>query len=571
MAEVKVPEYADKLEERLKLEGPLNIDDVRLWMTEEGLEQKQINLVLGRKQSTVKFHRDGDNLIAGPSPNPVGRPLKPRGADAIPTVDEAMDRPTGQSKFQGLLESIGVDESQAKMAANFCFNAFDMENPAEVWQALRECPQVGQPVIKKQVWRLWTKTLRVDVPETLVHEINTWGKAVAPAATQGGRKFFVIDGEVVPTTADDPDGMSMSDAVRLVSIQRGKSPKDEIIGSGLVSTLLTQQGETDRKRLELDAGRRSPPEGESVTSAVITQFGELVKASLTKPPDTSFESRIDAQRHEFEARMEAQNQRFMDLMGAQGERHEHMLEMVQTNNNHSLELVRLAMEGNNSRPSFFEQIEQFIASGIIEKLKPAPTPVSMITGPGGTMTLEVYKAMREMDMKGEALSLAKTTVPELIKVAGDMASATRELAASRGDKFEDSTEEITETLRQTDCVHCGQNFNYPAGGAFLVCPYCRAPQSADGRLMVPQGPPAQLDQQLEVDGTISHKAIDPGTRESADMVPQAAPAEVDQQFDQDETSPLLLGSYFITPVSGEPPEEPKGPPPELVPAVAAAE
>ena len=565
MPEVMVPEYAARLEERLKSEGPLAVENIRLWLTEEGLQAGQTNLVLGYGHAKGKrmYHQDGDTLVAGPRPGSpiIGRPPH-RAADSIPTVDEAMDRPTGQSKFQGLLESIGVDESQAKMAGNFCFNAFDMENPSEVWQALRECPQIGQPVIKKQVWRLWTRTLRVDLPETLVQEVNTWGRTQASQPAQVGRKFFALDGQVVPTTPDDPEGMSMADAHRLASLQKGDKPKDEQAGGGLVTTLLQQQGETDRERLKLEA-QKGRPEGESVTAAVINQFGDLVKTSLNRPPDTSVEARIESQRRESEARAEAQNQRYMDMMQRQDDRHQHMLDMVNQANTHALDLIRLTMEGNNSRPSFLDQLEEALSSEVITRfLKPPAPPTPMITGPNGTMDLATYKAIREMDLKSEALAFGKEAVPKLISAGVDMAQATRELAASRGDTIEEATDEpAAPGLMHTNCGHCSQSMTYPAGAQFLVCPFCQAPQTADGRLMAPKGPPVGLDELAPM------KAV---SQESPDTV------EYDDALDpptasQEEPSPLLLGNYFLQPGLAPAPAAPEKPEPEMAAVPASAE
>ena len=538
MAEVKVPEYGARLEERLKLEGPLATEDIRAWLTEEGLEQKQINMVLGfgAGQGRKMYHKDGDTLVAGVRPG-GGQPVagRHRGADAIPTVEEAMDRPTAQSKFQGLLESIGVDEAQAKQAGNFCFNAFDMENPSEVWQALRECPQVGQPVIKKQVWRLWTRTLRVDLPETLVQEVSTWGRTQASQPAQVGRKFFALDGQVVPTTPDDPEAMSLVDAHRLASLQKGDRPNEQA-GGGLVTTLLQQQGETDRERLKLEA-QKVRPEGESVTTEVIKQFGELLNSSLNKPPDTSVDARMEGQRREFELRMEAQNQRFLDMVAAQGERSQHMLEMVQQQNTHSLDLVRQAMEGNNNRPSFFEQLEQALSSKIL---------TDFMRPPAAATSLDVYKAMREMDLKGEALSLVKTTVPELIKVGGDMAAATRELAASRGhtiagdeaqqDDERDQEIEAPGTVSlHINCLRCATPFSYPSGAKYLLCPHCRTPQTADGHLIVPQPPPGEPKLVSGIDKPAPSQAISEDFGEVETLAPET------------ELSPLLFGTYFMDP------------------------
>ena len=549
VTEVKVPEYAARLEDRLKLEGPLTIEEISAWLSEEGAEQKQINLVLGYGSARGKkaWHREGETLIPGPRPG-GGQPVagRHRGPDSIPTVDEAMDRPTGQSKFQGLLESIGVDESQAKMAGNFCFNAFDMENPTEIWQALRECPQIGQPVIKKQVWRLWTRTLRVDLPDTLVQEVATWGRSQASQPAQVGRKFFALDGQVVPTTPDDPEGMSMGDAHRLASLQKGDRPRDEQAGGGVVTTLLQQQGETDRERLKLEA-QKGRPEGESVTAAVINQFGELVKSSLNKPPDSSIEARIESQRRESEARAEAQNQRYIDMMERQDERHKHMLDMINQANTHALDLIRLTMEGNNDRPSFIQQLEGALSNKVIaDFLKPPAPSTPMITGPGGAMTLETYKAIREMDLKSEALSFAKTTVPDLIKTAVDMTQATRELAASRGHTVDEDQPDDKLVLMQSDCVHCGQSMEYHAGSAILVCPYCRTPQTADGRLMVPQGPPADLEEPTTIEGTVIQKKPEPTLYEETEY-----PSTV-----EGEESPLLLGSYFLQPAVRPAPQKP---------------
>lgn len=571
MADKPVTEAAARVVERLKTEGSMLADDVRLWLSEEGMEPRLVNMVLGQgeKRGSNRWHREGEMLIAGPRPGSKPGPI-PRQPDHIPTLEEALDRPTLQGKFQGLLESLNVQESQAQAAATFCFGAFDMENPAEVWQALRECHQIGQPVIKKQIWRLWSKTLRIDPPEALVQEVKSWGSPPPPPPTQGGRKFFVMDGEIVPTTPDDPEGLTMADAARLVSIQRGKNSQE---GEGhVVTTLLQQQGETDRKRMEIDAQKTGQPQGESAVVALINQQGEVIRSVLNKPADTSFEVRLDTQRREFEARMETQNQRFMDLMTAQGERHQHMLETVQLNNTHSMEMVKLAMEGNNNRPSFFDQLEEALSSKALEKfLQPPPAAPSMITGPSGTMTLDVYKAIHEMQFKSEGLSLAKQALPELFKMGGDIAEATRQLAASRGHTVEDeSPKEPAERPRgptyiHTTCVVCGQSMTYPASGEFLVCPYCRAPQTTDGRLMVPLERPEEPDQ--DFDETISAEASGQVPQEVPDAVPHAGqPSEPSTT----QESPFLLGSYVLVAAARPAPEEPEEPKPELAPATASS-
>ncbi len=573
MAEVKVPEYSARLEERLKLEGPLTIDDIRAWLTEEGLEPGQVNLTTGYGYASGRkmYHKEGDTLVAGPRPG-GGQPVAGR-HHAVPELEDAQNQPTLKAQFQGLMESVAIEENQARAASNFCFGTFEMEDPAQIWQALRECLQIGQPGMKKQIWRLWTKHIHIDPPAALVQEVTNWGRNVPLPSAQMGRRVVVIDGEVINTTPDDPEGMTMADAARLVSIQRGKNDQT---GGGMVATLLQQQGETDRKRLEIEA-QRGRPEGESVAAAAINQLGEFVKTVANRPPDTSFETRIESQRREFEARMEAQTQRFLDLMTAQtaaataaaaaaADRSQHQMEMIQTNNTHSLELLHLAMDGNNNQPSIMQQIEAVLTSGLIEKLKPAPAAPAMFYGADGKgMTLEVYKAIREMDLKSEALAFGKQAIPDVLSTAKDMVQATRELAASRGHTFDDVGEQPADdvVLMQTTCGHCGQVMSYPAGAAFLVCPFCRAPQTPDGRLMVPQTPPAQPDEPEPTEAVIQER-------------PDRAPYEEAESpmGEEAEMSPLTFGSYFLEPpegpvgvVSTPPPPAPEEPDLEPVPTV----
>ena len=440
MVQSQVMQYVGRLEEKLTAEGSMKVDAVKQWLVEEGLPPQRTGFVMGQgaKQGAHKWYREGDTMFPGPRPGTPPRtpPVHFRsthGAADIPTVDEAMDQPTAQSRFQALMQSIGVDESQAKMAANFCFNAFDMDKPGEVWQALRECPQVGQPVIKKQLWRLWTRNLEVEIPDTLVQQVNTWGQPQAAQASHAARKFFAIDGKVVPTTPEDPEGMSMTDAVRLASYQRTDNPKEEQTSGGVIATMIQQQGETERKRMEIEAQKSQRPEreGDSVAAAAIHEQGELVRSILNKPPDTSLEGRMDSQRREFDAKMEARDQRFLDFMERTQENNKSMLEMVQTENRHTMELLRLTMEGNNSRPSIITEIEEVLASGLIEKLRPQPAASPMIAGPDGKgmMTLDVYKAINEMEFKREAITLAKETLPKVIEMGFDAAEATRRLAA----------------------------------------------------------------------------------------------------------------------------------------------
>ena len=570
------------------------MEDVTAWLNQEDFPSTKIGPVLawGAKKGARRWHREEDTLIAGPRPaTPAAAALSGRVPGEVPDLEDAQNQPTLKNQFRALMQSVGIEQNHARSAANFCFGSFEMEDPAQIWQALRECLQIGQSGMKKQIWRLWTKHIHVDPPEALTQEIVNWGRVTPPPSAPGGRRFFAIDGQVVPTTPDDPEGMSMADAHRLASLQKGDRPRDEQTGGGLVTTLLQQQGETDRKRLELD-GQRNRPEGDSVTAAVINQFGEVLKTSLNKPPDTSFETRIDAQRREFEGRMESQNQRFMDLMEAQGERHQHMLELVQTNNTHSLELVRLAMDGNNNRPSFFEQLEQALSNKVLaDFLKPPAAPLQMITGPNGTMTLDVYKAIQEMNFKSEALTVAKTSLPELFKVGSDIAAATKELARTRGETVErdspqsaqaDETQTHSGYNQHTDCGHCGQSMTYPTGAEFLICPHCRAPQTADGHLMVPQGAPAEPDQDFDAPELgpepVYSEAVDLKVQEEAEMVPQAPPAEFGQVFEEEpEMSPLLFGSYFLEPAGGPTPDPPgrtqdlEEPTPELAPVPAAVD
>ena len=574
MADSVVTEYGKKLEARLKIESPQTVDDVKLWLAEEGVEPQNFGLILafGAKNGARKWYQQDGSLYAGRRPGATVEPT-PRRTKTVPDLEDAQNQPTLKDQFRGLMESVGIEENQARAASNFCFGSFEMEDPAQIWQALRECLQIGQPGMKKQIWRLWTKTIRVDPPEALVQEI--WGRAGLPPTQV--RRYVAIDGEVIPTIADDSEGLPMADAARLASIQRGNNQKGEQTGGGLVTTLLQQQGETDRKRLDLEAVK-ARPEGESLAAAAINQLGDLVKASLTKAPDTSFETRIEAQRREFESRMESQNQRFLDLMDRQGERQQHMLEMVQTQNTHALDMIKQSMDGSNNQPSLLRQLEEFASSSIFEKLtKPAPAPVSMIAGPDGKgmMTLEVYKAMNEMEFKAQSLTLAKDNFPRLLNVLGDMNTATKQLAASRGHTLEDAT--VTEapppgepTLMHTTCVHCRQSLSYPTGATFLVCPYCQVPQTAHGQRLVPQEGEVEVENIGATDliGEPSKAMLEPPAEGSDQlMVRPATPTEV---------SLLGLEAYSLVPASTPPPAQPETAPeapdqPELLPVTASVE
>lgn len=455
---------AQKFEEYLSTVGTIPVVEATDWMTENWVGDAPkggtLNLVLasGLKGKFRKWHREGDVLIWGPPLSPSG----PAGG-AANASQNILEDPADQFANVGI--TMGISEHFAKPAAAYVSASYDLWDPVQVWDGLKMCPEINITQ-RKRWWQTWTSRTQAVVTPELEGEVNRVSVVRASDGraeeTRRQRRYMAVDGEIVLVSSDDESGMSLSEAERIARLQlqaRGGAPPT---GDPILATLLTQTGETDRKRMEIDQQRY---------------------ASVR--PDAEVETRIQALQRESEARITAMQREFDMRVQLVESNFKHQFELSQAESRHQMEAINHNLERLLTRPVQEEDpitkadklvpgFGMFMQKAFEKMFNPPQTEaVTIDLGQEGKMSLEAYERIEGIKNQKEMLRLVRENIPQLFELGKDMKEARR--------RVEEEGEDKGEHLQQATCVTCGLPVAF-VGGAFQ-CPRCQAIQKADGQVV----------------------------------------------------------------------------------------
>lgn len=530
--EAAVTVMGRRLKELIQEHGSLTFDQVRDWIIEnyqgvKPLGEGYINLVAsyGYSGNRKYWHKtkteDGTALLVlGPKPSVRSGEDGTLPSPPLPPLDDASRNALEdlQKQFQVLGEKLGISVKAAASAAEYVTRNYDLYSPEAVWNGLRQCTQVF-PAQRKLWWTTWMNHTNTEVPPELTAMVNRSatqqfdGKSGASGAGSGAqsRRWLAIDGDVLATYLEDPEGMTMSEARILAADQRqrqrermGAMPAER--DESTVITLLHEQGETERARLALSQPTTATGTGDLQT---LMHLQDARIEALRKESD----ARIESIRKEAEVREEARSSegalreemRTKELTGhleRMQRDNQHVVEMLNQSHKHELEAMTAAIERFDSRKSsnFVTELDSVIpglGTRMVEKLL---SPGPAVADP-------------DIELKREALQIARESLPGLFQVGHDIAQATDRLARAqyeqrtqyeqeeRRTQYEQEQEElrVQEELEAQahvvlPCVGCGVAAitQPPPGVEIVICPTCHLVQSLSGVVYAPvsqvQGP-----------------------------------------------------------------------------------
>ena len=521
-------ELRRELARLVKNVGRVPMDEAREWVVQNakdsGLGDDQINLILSYGYSGHRklWRREGQDLIwwgeqeipSTPSGNGTGAatsvvekppvPQSPQRSEAQPLTE------LGQ-QFYDVGIQLGVSEKDARPVAYYVSANYDLGNPESVWNGLAECRQITQSS-RKAWWRTWVSFTDAPVPEGLERRVNLPSVEVAgqmqrplqPANLT--RRFIAISGEVMPTDPDDPGGLSFAEALRVAALQNEKFQRADSSRASsdsgttsLINTIVTEQGATERKRMELEAERKQG--GVSEVSTI-----------------------LEMQRRESEARLETISKEGNARMDAIKQENALRLEMLQQSHAHQMEMLAKSLQDISAAVSHrrnpIEDLDNSLPglgkvfTGLLEKAlnPPAAQPAFVFRLPDGQdMTLDLFKELKKMEKDDKLIVFAKEAVDKLVGATIDFT------AAINRDSQQDAQgalppPDAVETPPRTTLVcaggECGETLTYNVDAKVIICPACQTVQTTDGRRLVPYAPPSaaqgQTDEQPVPSGNVSN-------------------------------------------------------------------
>jgi len=329
--------------------------------------------------------------------------------------------------------------------------------------------------------------------------------------------YRLVNGQVIPTSDNDPQGMSLGAIYQLSEASQGKREPSE--APSLVATLLKEQAETERRRMEIDAERqqgRSDPmtivleaqhrEAAANATALTAQMQSIVQSQSAM--FDSIQKQTAAQMEAMATRMEHQSELAMRDREMQDQRHQMTLEMMKSSHENTLNLLTMQMEKGSADP--MESINR-VMPGIWEKFvtsvmsPPQPGPVISLGEGNGSLPISEYLKLQEQSTKREMVNGLLQMAPSLLAVGAEAAKNVESFAGGGSSPSRPAARQPAPARQQQApqppqlpqnqklCVSCSQELVVPAGYDTFTCPTCGTIQTLSGMIV-----PAPTRQELPI-------------------------------------------------------------------------
>jgi len=542
---------------------------------ESHVTDKTAGLIISSGYSSRKvpkiWHKEGEYLVWGPRNEPPPIPPSLRGlpldtGDSVDTEEEphilapastekprvdvsVLEDPKDQFATTGIL--VGIKRSQADPAAFYVARTANLYDPSSVWHALNQCIQI-MPAHRTLWFNAWVQQIKADVPEEIMSDVRRQmpdSGDLSPSGriiNRGARLWTVVDGQPLPTAPDDPLGVPFHEALRWSEVERQRQREERerqqvhsqrsngLTDQGIapvLSELVKQQGETERKRMDVaSATAQQQPRSDGVS------FESLLKMQqeLSDSQRRESEARISSSADQFTSRMEMMQQQNMALVERMQENHRnmiermeaeanHRIEMMQQQNQHSLDLINTILDKSQSGPTnVFQMMDQMVpglGKSLADRLTaPPPAPGGQIISlDGKPMTVETAMAINDINTKRQVVDAALKNFPEFLQLGRDLVQATNRVAAQASAPSPNSTSTGTPPTPQSStgtqapgrlqkpCAKCGVVLVYDADAPAFVCRACNTPQKPNGEILVfpaptPTPPSAPNPSEVPVQG-----------------------------------------------------------------------
>ena len=302
-----VPKMAKALADLIADTGSLSKEEARSWLADNDdqspapMSAGQINLTLGfgAADSRGWWHSDTDTDMLVPGPK-QGSPAAAKMAskngasehhEDAPDVEELDDEPgwaeatPPEALLYEVARKVGVRKDHARIFAQYAAMTADTADPEQVAQSIQDCPEIKAP-LKRRLYQAWVSSSGIAANPNIVKKYfaNVAEKveevqAVQTAKVAASRHYIAVNGDVLLTTADDPDGLTIGEASRLAMIQQQKNGTLATQDQSILAVLLREQAETERARMNIAANQQPAPPDTGTADIITTVLREQGETS----------------------------------------------------------------------------------------------------------------------------------------------------------------------------------------------------------------------------------------------------------------------------------------------------
>ena len=490
-----VPRAANALRESIGEVGRIEKQEARSWLAEldPELSAGSLNFVIGYGLSPQRnwWHEDAEGfLVNGPKP---GSKAALASEETAGTISDAVKKlvsidPSTMSEPRDQLYTIamnlGIPERAAKACAVNCFGAHEMFDPDEAWKGIVQSAELS-PSQKRRLWSNWCGWAGLKVPEALAAKVETYYTALTPTGAGklsipiSGRRFIAVKGEVMQVDADDPSGMSFTEALRVADQQLQKAK--------------------DTSSVPASAPAESP-----TVAAMITVLGDLATAALTPRTDPAA---ANSTTEIFKLMIESARSDSVNALALMKQDLDHRLENEARDRRAAEErsnaiLLKLTdiidRQGQPKNPfTMLDEVLPGIGARLLENLLNPPKQEGAfkvtIGDHEGNMTLDEYERFSQIQSKREVIQMVRQRLPEFIEMGKDFALATRRAGLPLPEKQPTAPSDGPYNFF---CVQCLKVLFLAEGVQEFTCPHCGALQSVAGEVMAasePESMPAPME------------------------------------------------------------------------------
>ena len=439
----------------------------------------------GQAQPTVEKPKTkpGDKEKKDP-PKLRGIAAPPEMLKEVPEDLAALASPRDQ--FEGMARQLGMQPPPAAAVANYLNAAYDLEDPRSIWQGLSECTEIGV-AMRRKLWRSWCSWAGLQAPPDLTSEIDAQtqaalGGTAAPASRPRGKRFTVVNGEIMPTEDDDEGGLSWTQAVQQVQLQMQRDAQSESGGGmlGLVASMMQENGASQRKAMELQDGREAR-QIQLLTAPREDRSGPLVTQLMQVQQEV-----VKAQIELVKAQTDGQVSLLREQMATQNT----VLAQKLDEMTRAIVGARTATPAKGFFDQLFEQIPEARTRFLDSLMGGSEKNAIVLQTADGKIPLDAWEKVEAVKLKREGFGVLRQAIPDFLMMGKDLAGAYREMAeatrAQGGTVVQAVPGEVPQNQAQAKCAGCGLLVLYGKGIMAFECPRCKTVQTPEGRVLTPE-------------------------------------------------------------------------------------